>query len=92
MQVSQVSNEDGIQMAHVVKALGVARFDNITGSDAEKLTAAKRWLAGIAQQMAAQLGDVNKAKPATAAAPATGGFKVKAMGSLPTSGRNRKKK
>lgn len=89
MQVSQVSNDDGIQMAHIVRAIGVATFQNMTGNDAEKLTAAKRWLASIAQQMAAQL--EASSKPAPAPAPA-GGFKIKAMGPISSSKPAKKKK
>lgn len=84
MQVSQVSKEDGIQLAHILNALKAARYDNVGESDMEKLIVAKKWLHSLAMEMAKQLSPAQKlAVPANAsAASPTSGFKVKNMGPI----------
>lgn len=85
MKVSNVTKEDGMACAHLLNVIKVARFDNLTGEDIERLMQAKRWLFGVANEMATQLKGT--------APKSDGGMKVKQIGSLgPLKARKAKKK
>jgi hypothetical protein len=80
MQISNTTIEDGKHCAAVINALNIAKFDGLTGKDMDTLVAAKRWLHGIATQMAAQL-KVASAPKQEISAPAAP-MKIKAMGPM----------
>lgn len=90
MQVSEVSNEDAMQLACVIKALGVATFPSVSGKDIDAVYLAKRWLFELAQKVASGL---PKKVPVPSAPPAssTQGMKVKAMGPIGSSPKRKKK-
>lgn len=93
MLVTNVSNEDGLSMAHILNALKAARFDGITGEDMEKIYQAKRWLSNLASQMAEELRSpkILMDQPRVTE---NATFRVKAMGSIGSSPtkKSRKKK
>lgn len=99
MQVSNVTNGDGQQMANLINFLKAGRWD-LKGSDVQAFMAVNQWVQGLAMGMAQQLQPVKAAAPASAPAltPAptnvapAGGFKVKAMGPIGSSKPSRKKK
>lgn len=84
MELSKITREDGIACAHLLNALKVARFDNVSGADLEAFVNAKRWVQGLAGQMALAL---KASAEATTVNPV---MKVKSMGSLPSSKKQRK--
>lgn len=55
MKVSDVTKEDGQNCAQLLNALKVARFDNLQVSDVEVLVSVKKWVHGLALQMATVL-------------------------------------
>lgn len=82
MKVTEVKNEDGRACAILIKALTNGRWD-MSGADAEALMSAKRWLQGVATQMADQLRSPQDQQST--------GMKIKAVGSLPVAkGKKRK--
>lgn len=100
MQVGNVTNEDGIQAATLLKILEVARFDGVSGVDIEKFSKAKTWFAGIGKQMAEVLKDTSSAgkssnaatrTPTAVSAPLDKGFKVKSLNTAAGAVRRKKK-
>lgn len=88
MDISKVTEEDGRMCAVLLKALGVARFDGVTGRDLEAFVATKRWVGELAKKMAENLKPgVTVQKP-----PPSEGFKVKSLGPIPGSSTPQKKK
>lgn len=85
MQVSQVTNDDGIRCANLINFLKKARWD-LSGNDVDELVAVKRWVSDMATKMAAELG--NKPKPEATPTP----MKIKAMGPIGSSKPTKKKK
>lgn len=84
MRITEVTNQDGILLAHLLNVFKVARFDNLTGPDIERVVDAKKFLQSLAQQAAEQL------RTKSAPKVENNSFKVKSMGKLPSS--NKKKK
>lgn len=88
MQVSNVTNADGQQMANVINFLKAGRWD-LSGKDADAFVEMKRWVASVATEMAKQLTPAKAtpaAAPAATPAPAIGpsgpAMKIKGMGPI----------
>lgn len=101
MQVSNVSDQDGLMAASLMQTMAVAEklFDAlklaglpVTGPGLEHRAAAAAWLGQVAREMAAQLKVSRAAAAAPAPAPAATGFKVKAMGPIPGAKPSRKRR
>lgn len=94
METKQVSKEDGIRCANLIKFLTAGRWD-FTGTDVEEFMRVRKWVHDLAQSMATNLretGVVGPATPPPAVAPASGPMKIKAMGPLGAGPGKRKKK
>lgn len=91
MQVSNVTQDDGIQCATVMRALSKATFNNVSQKDMEALRIASRWITDLAKLMAEQLsrGSHSKVEANQEAASETP-MRIKAMG--PIGGKPTKKK
>lgn len=94
MKVTDVTNDDGRMMAQLINFLGKAQWPSFSSRDAEVLVEVKRWAAGVAGSMATSL---SRAGAAPSSAPfidpeGSTSFKIKAMGSLDSPKRSRKKK
>ena len=86
MHVANVTREDGIACAHLIRALQIARFSDLSQKDMEAFLEAKKWLAGLANSMAGQLRSDSSAPPSTPPPPAAGGMRVTGLGALPKTG------
>lgn len=84
MEVSKVTKEDGAACISLIKALRVARFDGLNGKDIEALSTATKWLAALGVSMGKQMQAAESPAP-------TEGFRIKAMGPLPTAPKSRVK-
>lgn len=62
MKVEQVTIEDGKMCAQLINLLKNGRWD-LSGSDAEALVETKKWLQGVAAQLAQQLKAPQQAAP-----------------------------
>ncbi len=51
MQISLVTQVDGLNCARLLNALKIARFDNLTGKDIDELVMARKWLVALASDM-----------------------------------------
>lgn len=103
LKVVDVSNEDGIHLACLIKAIGVATFPSISGKDIDAVYSAKRWLFDLAGKVAAGLPTASsKASSGSAALPAspqkasavpssTQGMKIKAMGPIGSPSKKKRK-
>lgn len=97
MLISQVSQQDAVACAQLIRALQAARFDGLSGKDIEAYMVSKKWIAEIGLQIANQLPgphrEVSKQEPApTESLPV---MKIRSMGPLPggpATKKSRKKK
>lgn len=93
MDIKNVSLEDGRQCAHLIKALGAARFADLSGSDLEAVVAAKQWLRALAGKMADELKLSQKpVSPTESKKEPEQGFKIKGMGPIGSTPKSKKKK
>lgn len=83
MNISNVTKEDAFAIAHLMNALKIAKYPDLSGKDIDVLHAARGWLQQLAVTAAAQL-----KTPAVS----DNTFKVKAMGPLPGKLKTNKKK
>lgn len=85
MDVSKVTEQDGLDMANTINFMKAGRWD-LSGKDAEALVGAKKWLTGVALKMAQQLSP----QTSPSVAPESQSMKIKAMGPIPSSPSKRK--
>lgn len=95
MKISDVSEQDGRMCAHLIRAMKIAKYDNLTEKDMEIMVQIKQWINWVALAMAAEL----KKAPAIQPAPLTEeekkpleGFKVKSIKVNPPAPKPKKKK
>lgn len=55
MQLSNVTSEDAVACAQLIRALQIARFDGLNGKDIEAYMMSKKWIADLGLQIASQL-------------------------------------
>lgn len=90
MKLSEVTGQDGVALATLLKVIAAARFDGLTGTDIEAFMRAKQWLHALATQMAEQLQGQSTSAPT--AASKSEGMKIKAMGPIGASSTSKKKR
>lgn len=81
MQVSNVSQQDAVACAQLIRALQAARFDGLSGKDIEAYMVSKKWIADLGLQIANQLPGPHREVPKPTA-PAEPQMRVKAMGPI----------
>lgn len=91
MEISKITNHDGLACANLIKFLTKGRWD-LSGEEAEVLMMTKKWVHDLALQMAAQLKSSKSPTSVTSTSPSSGGFKVKAMGPILGGSSNTRKK
>lgn len=98
MKLSDVSNDDGRACAQLLAFLKAGSWQ-LKGSDVDELMRVRAWVAGLAQQMAAQLkASAVPTPPPVDHAPAASipsegsGFRIKAMGPIAQSSSPKKRK
>lgn len=81
MQISEVRNDDGRACANLIQLLKQGRWD-LSGAEAEQLVNVKKWVHGLALQMAEKLkADVQPTVAQSAPVP-TQGIRIKSRGTI----------